>query len=108
MKTPDGYVRAVIPASHRLDLHKLREVTGGGRHKVHLATEDDMRRDFPEFELGAVPPLGGQRNSVVVDERVAERETVVVEAGSHDESVRLATAELVRAADAKVADICED
>ncbi len=109
VKTPDGYVRAVILSSHRLDLHKLRDVSGGGKHKVHLASEDDLRRDFPEFELGAVPPLGGgQRNPVVVDERVAGRETVVLEAGSHDESVRISAAELVRAAGAEVADICED
>jgi Ala-tRNA(Pro) deacylase len=109
VKTPDGYVRAVIPASRRIDLHKLRDVTGGGKHKVHLASEEDMRRDFPEFELGAVPPLGGgQSQAVVVDERVAERETIVLEAGSHDESMRIAAAELVRVAGAKVADICED
>jgi Ala-tRNA(Pro) deacylase len=109
VKTPEGYVRAVIPASHRLDLRKLRDLRRGGRHKVHLASEDDLRRDFPEFELGAVPPLGGgQRHPVIVDERVAGREAIVLEAGSHDESVRLAAAELVRAAGAEVADICED
>ena len=109
VKTPDGYLRAVILSSHRLDLHKLREVSGGGKHKVHLATEDDLRRDFAEFELGAVPPLGGgQRHPVVVDERVAGRETVVLEAGSHEESVRISAAELVRATSAEVADICED
>jgi Ala-tRNA(Pro) deacylase len=108
VKTPDGYVRAVVPASHRLDLHKLRETVGGGRHKVSLASEDDLRRDFPEFELGAVPPFGGQRNPVVVDERVAGRESVVLEAGSHDESVRIAAADLVRASGAQVADISED
>jgi prolyl-tRNA editing enzyme YbaK/EbsC (Cys-tRNA(Pro) deacylase) len=108
VRTPDGYVRAVVPASHRLDLHKLREKIGVGRHKVHLASEDDLRRDFPEFELGAVPPFGGQRNPVVVDERVAGRESVVLEAGSHDESVRIAAADLVRATGAQVADISED
>jgi Ala-tRNA(Pro) deacylase len=109
LKTPDGYLRAVIPASRRLDLHKLRELSGGGRHKVHLASEADLRRDFPEFELGAVPPVGGrQRNSVVVDERVAARERVVLDAGSHDESIRIAAADLVRTAGAEVADICED
>jgi Ala-tRNA(Pro) deacylase len=109
VKTPEGYLRTVIPASRRLDLHKLRELSGGGRHKIHLATENDLRSDFPEFELGAVPPLGGaQRNPVVVDERVSERETIVLEAGSHDQSVRIATAELVRATGARVADICED
>jgi Ala-tRNA(Pro) deacylase len=108
VKTPDGYVRAVVPATHRLDLHKLRDAVGGGRHKVHLASEDDLRRDFPEFELGAVPPFGGQRNPVVIDERVAARESIVLEAGSHHESVRIAAADLVRATSAQVADISED
>jgi Ala-tRNA(Pro) deacylase len=109
VKTPDGYLRVLIPASRRIDLHKLRDVTGGGKHKVHLASEEDMRRDFPEFELGAVPPVGGgQNHPVVVDERVAERETIVVEAGSHDESVRISTAELLRAASATVANVSED
>jgi Ala-tRNA(Pro) deacylase len=109
VRTPDGYLRAVIPAPQRLDLRKLRELSGGGRHRVHLATEDDLRRDFPEFELGAVPPIGGaRRDAVVVDERVAGRETIVLEAGTHDESVRVLPAELVRTAGASVADICED
>ena len=109
VKTPDGYLRALIPASRRIDLHKLRDVIGGGKHKVHLASEEDLRRDFPEFELGAVPPVGGGKSDpVVVDERVAERATIVVEAGSHDESVRISAAELVRAAGATVADISED
>ena len=45
VKTPGGYVRAVLPASARLDLRKLREIHGGGRHAVHLATEEDLRRD---------------------------------------------------------------
>ena len=109
VKTPDGYVRSVLPASERLDLGKLRELRGGGRHKVHLASEDDLGRDFPEFELGAVPPLGGgRRDPVVVDRRLAARESLVLEGGSHDESVRLAAADLIRVAGAQVADICED
>src|SRR6266540_4843229 len=107
--TPDGYARAVIPADCRIDTHKLRDLLGGGKKKVHLATEDDLRRDFPDFDLGAVPPLGGaRRDPVLVDRRVADRETVVLEAGSHQESVRLNPAELVRAADAQIADICQD
>ena len=54
VKTPGGYVRVVLPASARLDLRKLREIHGGGRHAVHLATEEDLRRDYPEFELEIV------------------------------------------------------
>jgi Ala-tRNA(Pro) deacylase len=108
VKVPEGYVRAVVPASARLDLRKLREIRGDGRHKVHLASEEDLRRDYPEFELGAVPPLGGRKDPVVVDEKVAAREMIVIEAGSHDESLRLAAADLVHVTGAAVTDISED
>jgi prolyl-tRNA editing enzyme YbaK/EbsC (Cys-tRNA(Pro) deacylase) len=40
--------------------------------------------------------------------RVAARETVVLEAGSHEQSVRIAGADLVRAAGAQVAEICRE
>jgi prolyl-tRNA editing enzyme YbaK/EbsC (Cys-tRNA(Pro) deacylase) len=39
---------------------------------------------------------------------VAARESVVVEAGTHDQSLRLAAADLVRITGAQVADICQD
>jgi Ala-tRNA(Pro) deacylase len=109
LTTPSGYVRAVLPASARLDFRKVGELLGVGRKRVHLSTEDDLARDYPEFDLGAVPPLGGKRGDrVLVDSQLAERESLVVEAGSHDESVRLATADLVRLTEAEVADICQD
>jgi Ala-tRNA(Pro) deacylase len=107
LKTPGGYLRAVVPASCRLDERKVRDITGGGKKHVHLASEDDLRRDYPDFELGAVPPVGGaRRDEVIVDRRVAARGAVVIEAGSHEQSVRIAADDLVRAAGAEVADIC--
>jgi Ala-tRNA(Pro) deacylase len=106
---PDGYVRAVIPASARLDLHKLRELLGVGKKKLHLASEDDLERDYPEFELGAVPPVGGRPDPVLVDARVVVQPQVVFEAGNHDESVRVRGEDLRRiVGDVQVVDICED
>ncbi len=108
LTVPDGYARAVLPASARIDVKKLREVLGVGKKKVQLATEEDLARDYPEFDLGAVPPLGGgRRDPVLVDRRVAERDSVVLEAGSHEESLRMKTADLVRLAEAQVVDICD-
>ena len=108
VKLPEGYLRVVLPASARLDMSKVREVHGGGRHKVHLATEEDLRRDYAEFDLGAVPPIGGRSDPVLVDPKIAERESIVIEAGSHDESLRLAGADLVHVTRAPVTDISED
>jgi Ala-tRNA(Pro) deacylase len=107
--TPEENIRAVVPANCRIDMHKLRDAVGAAGKKVHLATEDDLSRDYPEFDLGAVPPVGGsRRDRVLVDSRVAERESVVVEAGTHERSLRLATEELIRLTRAQIADICEE
>jgi Ala-tRNA(Pro) deacylase len=107
--SPDGNVRAVLPASERIDLRKLGELQGESRKDVHLASEDVLRRDYPEFELGAVPPVGGSHGDrVVVDRRLAELDTVVLEAGSHEESIRLPTDALIRVTKAEVADICAE
>ena len=102
---PSGNVRAVLAASERIALHKVAAVLGVGGKKVRLASEDDLARDYPEFELGAVPPFGGREDQVLVDERLAGRDSVVVEAGSHDRSVRLKAADLVRLTGAQVADL---
>jgi Ala-tRNA(Pro) deacylase len=106
LATPSGNVRAVLPASERVDLPKVADLLEAPHKQVHLATEDDMKRDYPDFPLGAVPPVGGrQGDRVIVDSRVAERDSVVLEAGSHERSVRLKAADLVRLAGAQVADI---
>jgi Ala-tRNA(Pro) deacylase len=107
--TPDGYVRAVVPASGRLDLHKLRAARGGSKTTVQLAPEADLAHDYPEFDLGAVPPFGGsRRDPVIVDTRLVDQESVVLEAGSHEESVRIRVQDLLRVSAAEIADICED
>jgi Ala-tRNA(Pro) deacylase len=107
--SPEGNVRAVLPASERIDLRKLGELEGESKKNVHLASEETLRRDYPEFELGAVPPVGGSHGDrVVVDRRIAELDTIVLEAGSHEESIRLPTNELIRLTQAQVADICAD
>jgi Ala-tRNA(Pro) deacylase len=109
VKTPSGNVRAVLPGSERLDVKKVAELLGETRKSVQLASEDDLVAGYPEFELGAVPPLGGaHQDPVIVDSRLTEQESIVLEAGSHDESIRLATGDLLRLTEARIADICVD
>jgi Ala-tRNA(Pro) deacylase len=107
LATPAGHVRAVLPASERIDLRKVREHLEGGK-SIHLATEEDLTRDYPDFELGAVPPFGGAGDRVLVDSRLAERETVVLEAGSHEQSVRIQTGDLLAVTRAEVLDLSQE
>lgn len=105
VQTADGYARIVVPASERVDLAKVRALLDS--HEARLATEAELAAAYPEFELGAVPPLGGPAgDTVVVDRRLAERAQLVFEAGSHDESVRLLGEDLLRLAQARTGDVC--
>lgn len=109
VRTGSGHVRALVPAADRIDMRKLREVLGESKDDVQLATEDEMARDYPEFALGAVPPVGGaQSDPVIVDQRLVEREWLVFEAGSHDDSIRVKTADFLRIARARTADLCHE
>ena len=103
-----AYLLAVIPASQRLDLHKLREVLGAGK-SLQLASEQQMAEDFPQLEVGAVPPLGPMMPAAeVVDQRLLDEERVLCAGGDHTHSVLLDPRDIVAATDATVADVCED
>ena len=104
--TRKGFVRAVLPASRRLDMDKVRDLldTPGAR----LASEKEIAAAYPGFELGAVPPFGGPRDRVLIDGRLAARESVVMEAGCHDESVRIRMKDLSRITGALLGDLVHD
>ncbi len=102
------YRLAVIPASERLDLHKLRELLGVGS-ELRLASEQEMQADLADFEVGAVPPLGPMVPAAeVVDRRLLEHRRILCTGGDHRHSVLMDPRDLVRLSDAKAADICED
>jgi Ala-tRNA(Pro) deacylase len=102
------YRLAVLPASERLDVHKVRELLDASSH-LRLATEDEMGADFGEFELGAIPPLGSMLPAPeIVDRRLLEHDRVLCNAGDHRHSLLLDPEQLVRACEAQVADICQD
>ncbi len=106
VRADGGCVRAVIPASRRLNLEKLGELLGA---EPTLLTEAELDGSYPQFELGAVPPLGGpEGDRVVVDTGLEECEYVVFEAGTHDTSLRLRSRDLLAIARAQVADIATE
>jgi Ala-tRNA(Pro) deacylase len=104
LATGDRYVRAVLPASEQLDLHKVRQQLRD-KH-ARLATEAELALAYPMYELGAVPPFGvpgGDR--VLFDRKLAQNDSVVLEAGSHKKSLRMKTPDLLTLSGAEVADI---
>jgi Ala-tRNA(Pro) deacylase len=103
-----AYVIAVIPASDRLDLHKLRELLGATR-QLRLASEDEIARDFPSLEVGAVPPFGPMVPAAeVIDRALLEQQRILCPAGDHRHSVLIDPRDVVRISAATPADICQD
>jgi Ala-tRNA(Pro) deacylase len=95
VRVAGGYALMAIPATCRLDMH-LVQAALGDRH-ARLATEEELQRDFPDIELGALPPLGSLLGApLYVDQEVLQHETVVFAAGSQTESVQIRTADLLR------------
>jgi Ala-tRNA(Pro) deacylase len=101
-----GTIRlAVIPASRRLDLQRMREAVGAGR-RLRLATEEELAAAFPDFEVGAVPPLGRLLGiDAVVDPLVIEHDEILAAAGDHAHGMLVDPARLADVAGARVADV---
>ena len=105
LATPTGYVRALLPASRRIDTAKVASALWV--KEAWLVPESELVGAYPEFELGAIPPISGPgHDRVVVDESFREHPWIVFEAGRHDESVRVRFGDLLAATSAIVADIC--
>lgn len=108
LRDNDAYRLAVIPASCRLDLHKVRDLLNAGE-SLRLATEAEMAADLPEFEVDAVPPFGPLLPAPeVVDRRLLTYNRVLCCGGDRSHSLLIDSEDLVRVAGATVADVCED
>ena len=97
----------VVPGGHRVSNDKLHLFFGTGH--ARLATEDELRTEFPQFELGAVPPLSGLvRLPVYIDRRLVDHETVLFNGGTHTASIRMSMHDFINLADLSVVDVVDE
>lgn len=90
LRSGERYFMVAVPATNRVDLHRIAETMGVAN--VQLATEREFRDLFPECEVGAMPPFGNLYGiDVLVDENLARNEEISFKAGSHRETVRMRT-----------------
>src|SRR5581483_6573468 len=86
-KEDDSPVMLVLPASHRVDFAALQEAIHA---RVVLAQEQEFRALFPGCETGAAPPFGNLFDlETIVDAALTYDETIVFNAGSHQQSIRM-------------------
>ena len=106
LRDQEGVRLAVIPASHRLDLHKVKRELGS--KGLRLVTEQEMAEEFGDFEVGAVPPFGPLFHALeLVDERLLDHDRILCGGGDHEHGVLVDPHDVVRAGQARVADICD-
>jgi len=82
-----GYLLALLPATHRLAIERIRSQTG---RALALIEEDEVARAFPDCEPGSVPPFGDRYGiETLVDTGLDRPGQVYFEAGDHTELVRM-------------------
>jgi Ala-tRNA(Pro) deacylase len=94
LRRDGGYVLAVLPASHHIQLSDLKSQIGVD---VALADESDIKRLFPDCAPGAVPPVGEcYELDVIVDDSIQDQPEVYLEAGDHATLVHMDQTQFAR------------
>lgn len=86
-------LQAVVPAHYLVDLERLRQLAGA--QALRLASETEIAALYPDFQVGAVPPLGtlyGHR--VFVEQCFVGEPEMVFSAGTYTESICMHYADL--------------
>jgi Ala-tRNA(Pro) deacylase len=82
-----GYLMAVIPSTHRIDLGKLHHRL---RRRVGLAIEREVAELFADCDPGAIPAIGpAYRVATIIDDALLDEPDVYFEAGDHEALVHV-------------------
>ena len=83
----EGYLMAVVPATHHVQLGKLRKKY---KRYLSLAEEKDLHKLFADCSVGAIPPIGKAYGmDVIFDDHLKERRDIYFEAGDHTDLVHI-------------------
>ncbi len=87
----NGYMLAVIPSSHQVDLSTLQGLLG---RRIGLASEQEIDDLFEDCEMGAIPPIGSAYGlPTVIDDSLRGHEAIWFEAGDHRTLVHMTGAD---------------
>ena len=101
LKTDGKFVMAVLPAPDHVDLERFGEVSGA--KVVALASEKEFMDLFPGCQVGAMPPFGNLYGlPVYVDEELARDRSIVFNAGTHTEAIRMDFADFKRLVEPRI------
>ncbi len=87
LEDKQGYVVAVVPATHKLELGMLHNQV---ERDLSLANEREVGELFKDCELGAIPALGNAYGlDTVCEESLMDAPHVYLEAGDHEHLIHL-------------------
>ncbi|MGH8647313.1 MAG: aminoacyl-tRNA deacylase [Gammaproteobacteria bacterium] len=79
---------AVLPAARQVDFGRLRQ--GTGIDNAELAVEEEFKDEFAGCDVGAMPPFGNLYGiPVFISRDLTRDESIIFNAGSHTELMRL-------------------
>lgn len=102
----EASIMAVLPATRKVDLERIRRVAGNDA--LRLASEDEFADGFPGCEVGAMAPFGNLYDVLVfVDQSLRADETITFNAGTHTDSITMAYADFERLVEPVAAEFSE-
>jgi Ala-tRNA(Pro) deacylase len=85
----ESYLLAVIPATHRLELGQVIELTG---RRLNLISEDELQQAFADCETGAVPPTGIPYGiETLIDASLLKQPDLYFESGDHGKLIHISS-----------------
>jgi len=102
VKADKIYVLVVLPASHKLDLGKLKKVLKA--KKVEIAKEKIMKVVF-KVKPGAITPFGElYKVPVFIDKALLKAKKIIAEAGTYEDSVIMTAKNFIKAVKGTIGD----
>jgi Ala-tRNA(Pro) deacylase len=87
LEDESGYLMAVIPSTHRVDLGKLHHQL---QRRVGLAIEREVTDLFSDCDPGAIPVIGPAYHvATIVDDTLLQQPDIYFEAGDHEALVHV-------------------
>jgi Ala-tRNA(Pro) deacylase len=97
-------VMLAVPAHRNVNLVKAAGAVGA--KAMRLAHEDEFAAAFPDCEVGAMPPFGNLYGiKTCVDTELAKDDTVVFNAGTHEDTIHMKFADFQQLVEPIVADL---
>ncbi len=103
IKSKDKLVMTVLPASHKVNIEKIKTLLNDP--ETRLATEAEFKTAFPDCDVGAMPPIVHLYGlELYADKALTQDPEIIFQAGSHVETIRMKYSDWEKLAKPKIAE----